>query len=35
MWMVEQIVEFALYGMIVGGIYRPAPRPSRATAGAI
>jgi hypothetical protein len=29
-WMVEFIVEFALYGMIVGAIYKPAPRAARA-----
>lgn len=29
-WMVEYIVEFALYGMIVGAIYKPAPRAARA-----
>ena len=29
-WMVDYIVEFALYGMIVGGVYKPAGRPARA-----
>lgn len=29
-WMVDYIVEFALYGMIVGGIYKPAARTARA-----
>ena len=29
-WMVEYIVEFALYGMIVGAIYKPVPRAARA-----
>ena len=29
-WMVEYIVEFAIYGSLVGIIYRPAPRSTRA-----
>lgn len=29
-WMVEYIVEFAIYGSIVGAIYKPAPRTARA-----
>jgi hypothetical protein len=29
-WMVEYIVEFALYGTVVGLVYRPAPRAARA-----
>lgn len=29
-WIVEYIVEFALYGMIVGAIYKPVPRAARA-----
>lgn len=28
-WMVDYIVEFALYGMIVGVIYKPAARTAR------
>jgi hypothetical protein len=29
-WMVEYIVEFALYGTVVGLVYKPAPRAVRA-----
>lgn len=29
-WMVAYIVEFALYGMVVGAIYKPATRTARA-----
>jgi hypothetical protein len=29
-WMVEYIVEFALYGIIVGAIYKPVARGTRA-----
>jgi hypothetical protein len=29
-WMVEYIVEFALYGTVVGLVYKPAPRAARA-----
>ena len=29
-WMVEYIVEMALYGMVVGAIYKRAPRAARA-----
>ena len=29
-WMVEYIVEFAIYGSLVGAIYKPAPRTARA-----
>ena len=29
-WMVEYIIEFAIYGSLVGIIYRPAPRSTRA-----
>jgi hypothetical protein len=29
-WMVEYIVEFALYGVIVGLVYKPVPRAARA-----
>lgn len=29
-WMVEYIVEFALYGIIVGAIYKPVARGARA-----
>jgi hypothetical protein len=29
-WMVEYIVEFTLYGMIVGAVYKPVPRAVRA-----
>ena len=29
-WMIDYIVEFALYGMIVGAIYKPVARPVRA-----
>jgi hypothetical protein len=29
-WMVEYIVEFALYGIIVGVLYKPAARAARA-----
>lgn len=29
-WMVEYIVEFAIYGSLVGVIYKPAPRTARA-----
>jgi hypothetical protein len=29
-WMVEYIVEFALYGIIVGVVYKPAARAARA-----
>jgi hypothetical protein len=29
LWMVDFILEFALYGAIVGAIYRPAPRTVR------
>lgn len=28
-WMVEYIVEFAIYGSVVGAIYKRAPRPAR------
>jgi hypothetical protein len=28
-WMVEYIVEFALYGIVVGSIYKPVPRAAR------
>ena len=31
-WMVEYIVEFALYGIIVGSIYKPFPRAARVSA---
>jgi hypothetical protein len=31
-WMVDYIVEFALYGMIVGAVYKPAGRAARAGA---
>jgi hypothetical protein len=30
-WMVEYIVEFAIYGSIVGVIYKPGPRSARAS----
>jgi hypothetical protein len=30
LWMVDFLVEFALYGLIVGLIYKPAPRAARA-----
>ena len=29
-WMVEYIVEFAIYGSLVGVIYKPSPRTARA-----
>jgi hypothetical protein len=29
LWMVDYIVEFALYGLIVGVLYKPAPRSVR------
>lgn len=29
-WMVEYIVEFAIYGSVVGAVYKRAPRPARA-----
>lgn len=32
LWMIDYVVEFALYGMIVGAIYRPAARASRSAA---
>ena len=28
-WMVEYIVEFAIYGSLVGAIYKPVARPAR------
>jgi hypothetical protein len=31
-WMIDYVVEFALYGMIVGLIYKPAVRPVRSGA---
>lgn len=34
-WMVDYIVEFALYGAVVGAIYKPAARPARSTAPAV
>jgi hypothetical protein len=30
LWMVDFLVEFALYGLIVGVVYKPATRPLRA-----
>jgi hypothetical protein len=30
LWMVDFLVEFALYGLIVGVVYKPATRPVRA-----
>jgi hypothetical protein len=32
LWMVDHVAEFALYGMIVGFIYKPVPRTMRAPA---
>jgi hypothetical protein len=29
LWMVDYLVEFALYGLVVGLIYKPAVRPTR------
>jgi hypothetical protein len=29
-WMIEYIVEFAIYGSLVGFIYKPLPKPARA-----
>jgi hypothetical protein len=29
LWMVDNLVEFALYGLVVGLIYKPALRPAR------
>lgn len=34
-WMVDYIIEFALYGALVGAIYKPAPRHARSTATAV
>jgi hypothetical protein len=34
-WMVDYIIEFALYGALVGAIYTPAPRRARSTATAV
>jgi hypothetical protein len=31
-WLVDYVVEFALYGMVVGVIYKPAALPSRRVA---
>ena len=31
-WLVDYVVEFALYGMVVGMIYKPAALPSRRVA---
>jgi hypothetical protein len=28
-WCLDYIVEFAIYGMVVGAIYRPVPAPAR------
>ena len=33
-WFIDYVVEFAIYGMVVGGLYRPAPAPARRAAGA-
>jgi hypothetical protein len=32
LWMIDYILEFALYGLIVGMIYKPVARPSRSAA---
>lgn len=32
LWMIDYVVEFALYGMIVGAIYKPAARALRSGA---
>jgi hypothetical protein len=32
LWMVDFLAEFALYGLIVGVVYKPAPKPARAGA---
>jgi hypothetical protein len=34
-WMVDYIIEFALYGALVGAIYKPVPRHARSTATAV
>jgi hypothetical protein len=31
-WLIDYVVEFALYGMVVGVIYRPLPAPARRAA---
>ncbi len=30
LWMVDFLAEFALYGLIVGSVYKPAPKAARA-----